>query len=262
MPNLTGKTAIVTGSSGGIGRAISLKLAGAGATVVCGDITETASGGDTVSTRDAIVQQGGRAEFVQVDVTDAAQVEGIVKFAVERFGRVDIMINNAGVATESRNPQPIWSFEQAAWDRDIAINSTGVFLGCKYAAAQMVNQEPLAGGDRGWILNLASVMGLHAAPGISGYVASKHAVMGITKAAALDCAGFRVHVNALCPGYTDTAFIAGLTPEQRAVVERMHPFRGLGRAEDIANAALFLVSEENTWISGVGLAVDGGYTAI
>ncbi|KAL2842024.1 hypothetical protein BJY01DRAFT_236147 [Aspergillus pseudoustus] len=261
MTRLQGKIAIVTGSSGGIGRAISLKLAGEGAVVICGDIADTAKG-DTVSTHEAVTQQGGTAEFVKLNVTDAAQVENIVKHAVSRFGRLDIMINNAGVATEASNPKPIWDFDPTVWDRDIAINSTGVFLGCKYASAQMITQEPLASGDRGWILNLASVMGLHGAPGITAYVASKHAVMGVTKSAALDCARFRVHVNALCPGYTDTAFIADLSPEQRAVVERMHPFRGLGKPEDIANAALFLVSEENTWISGTGLAVDGGYTAI
>ncbi|KAL4772030.1 hypothetical protein BDW60DRAFT_216755 [Aspergillus nidulans var. acristatus] len=261
MNRLDGKIAIVTGSAGGIGRAISLKLAGAGAIVVCGDIAEIAKG-DTVSTHETITQQGGRAEFVKIDVTDAAQVENIVQHAVQKFGRLDIMVNNAGVASEAASPKPIWDFDQSVWDRDIAVNSTGVFLGCKYASAQMIKQEPRTSGDRGWILNLASVMGLQGAPGITGYVASKHAVMGITKAAALDCAKFRVHVNALCPGYTDTAFIADLTTEQRAAVERMHPFRGLGRPEDIANAALFLVSGENTWVSGVGLAVDGGYTAI
>jgi NAD(P)-dependent dehydrogenase (short-subunit alcohol dehydrogenase family) len=110
------------------------------------------------------------------------------------------MVNNAGVASEAASPKPIWDFDQSVWDRDIAVNSTGVFLGCKYASAQMIKQEPRTSGDRGWILNLASVMGLQGAPGITGYVASKHAVMGITKAAALDCAKFRVHVNALCPG--------------------------------------------------------------
>ncbi|KAL2783270.1 NAD(P)-binding protein [Aspergillus keveii] len=259
--SLDGKIAIVTGSSGGIGRAISLKLAGAGCVVICADIHETAKG-DTVSTHEAIVQQGGTAEFVKVDVTDAAQVEGVVRHAVERFGRLDIMINNAGVALESSNPKPIWDFSQEIWDKDIAINSTGVFFGCKYASAQMIKQSPLPCGDRGWILNISSIFGLQGSAYVAGYVASKHAVMGVTRAAALDCAPMRIHVNALCPGYTDTAFISTLTPEQRAIVQQKHPFRGLGKPEDVANAALFLVSEENTWISGIGLPVDGGYTAL
>jgi NAD(P)-dependent dehydrogenase (short-subunit alcohol dehydrogenase family) len=193
------------------------------------------------------------------------------------------MINNAGVALESSNPKPIWDFSQEVWDKDIAVNSTGVFLGCKYASAQMIKQQPLPCGDRGWILNIASIFGLQGSMYVAGYVASKHAVMGVTRAAAMDCASQRIHVNALCPGCkyspslsalmqmlilysrdtdTDTAFISTLTPEQRAVVQQKHPFRGLGKPEDVANAALFLVSEESTWISGVGLPVDGGYTAL
>ncbi|KAJ0419216.1 hypothetical protein BJY00DRAFT_324545 [Aspergillus carlsbadensis] len=259
--SLDGKIAIVTGSSGGIGRAISLKLSGAGCTVICADIHDTAKG-DTSSTHGAIVLQGGTAEFVKVDVTDAAQVENVVRHAVEKFGRLDIMINNAGVALESTDPKPIWDFSQEIWDKDIAINSTGVFLGCKYASAQMIKQPPLPCGDRGWILNISSILGLQGSAYVSGYVASKHAVMGVTRAAAMDCAPHRIHVNALCPGYTDTAFISALTPEQRASVQQKHPFRGLGKPEDVANAALFLVSEENTWISGIGLPVDGGYTAL
>jgi NAD(P)-dependent dehydrogenase (short-subunit alcohol dehydrogenase family) len=110
------------------------------------------------------------------------------------------MINNAGVALESSNPKPIWDFSQEIWDKDIAINSTGVFLGCKYASAQMIKQSPLPCGDRGWILNISSIFGLQGSAYVAGYVASKHAVMGVTRAAALDCAPMRIHVNALCPG--------------------------------------------------------------
>ncbi|KAJ6190374.1 NAD(P)-binding protein [Penicillium mononematosum] len=251
---LQGKIAIVTGASGGIGRAISMKLSNAGCVVICGDIQETTKD-DTSSTHESIIQQGGIAEFLTLDVTNAEHVENAVKYAVERFGRLDIMVNNAGVAWEGKDPKPIWDFPQDTWDKDIAINSTGVFLGCKYATAQMIKQSPLACGDRGWILNLSSVFGLQGSVLLAGYVASKHAVMGITKAAALR----------LCPSshtYTDTAFISSLSADERSVAERLHPFRGLGRAEDIANAALFLVSEENSWISGVGLPVDGGYTTM
>lgn len=110
------------------------------------------------------------------------------------------MVNNAGVCIESKDPKPIWDFPQGAWDTDFAVNSTGVYLGCKHAAAQMIKQDPLPSGDRGWIVNTASVFGLNATANASGYVASKHAVMGITKVAALDCAPYRVHVNAVCPG--------------------------------------------------------------
>lgn len=110
------------------------------------------------------------------------------------------MVNNAGVSIESTNPKNIWEFPQDAWDKDFAVNATGVMLGCKYASAQMTKQEPSASGDRGWIVNTASVHGLVGMSGIAGYCSSKHAVMGLTKAAAHDCAPYRVHVNAICPG--------------------------------------------------------------
>ena len=110
------------------------------------------------------------------------------------------MVNNAGVCLESQSPRPIWDFPLEHWDKDIAVNATGVFLGCKYASAQMIKQDPHPCGDRGWIINLSSVYGLGGLGGVSGYVASKHAVMGITKVAARDCAPYRVHVNAICPG--------------------------------------------------------------
>lgn len=110
------------------------------------------------------------------------------------------MINNAGVSIESTDPKQIWEFSQNAWDKDFAVNANGAFLGCKYAAAQMIKQEPSASGDRGWIVNTSSSFGKVGMSGLAGYVSSKHAVMGLTKAAALDCAPYRVHVNAVCPG--------------------------------------------------------------
>ncbi|KAF5541985.1 hypothetical protein FMEXI_7684 [Fusarium mexicanum] len=161
------------------------------------------------------------------------------------------MVNNAGVAMEAKDPQPIWSFDQTVFEKDLNINVVGVLLGCKYASAQMIEQDPLPCGDRGWILNTASVFGLVGSPGIAGYVTSKHAVMGLTKASAWDCAPHRIHVNALCPGYTETAFIAGLEGQNRAQVEALHPFGGLGRPEYIARAALFLVSEDSSWVTGL-----------
>ncbi|KAF5968999.1 hypothetical protein FBULB1_10463 [Fusarium bulbicola] len=253
MRRLDGKIAIVTGSSSGIGRAISLEFARNGAKVICADLTEKARADVAselaITTHDLVTKEGGVAEFFKVDVTKSEEQEALVKYAVERFGRLDIMVNNAGVAMEAKNPQPIWSFDQTVFEKDLNINVVGVLLGCKYASAQMINQDPLPCGDRGWILNTASVFGLVGSPGIAGYVTSKHAVMGLTKASAWDCAPHRIHVNALCPGYTDTAFIAGLEGQNRAQVEALHPFGGLGRPEYIARAALFLVSEDSSWVT-------------
>ncbi|KAF5547940.1 hypothetical protein FPHYL_10065, partial [Fusarium phyllophilum] len=285
MRRLDGKIAIVTGSSSGIGRAISLEFARNGAKVICADLTEKARADVAselaITTHDLVTKEGGVAEFFKVDVTKSEEQEALVKYAVERFGRLDMyvshpvltlqrsgistlrklpmiawltdlisrMVNNVGVAIEAKDPQPIWSFDQTVFEKDININVVGVLLGCKYASAQMIKQDPLPCGDRGWILNTASIFGLVGNAGIAGYVASKHAVMGLTKASAWDCAPHRIHVNALCPGYTDTAFIAGLEGQKRAQVEALHPFGGLGRPEYIARAALFLVSEDSSWVT-------------
>ncbi|KAF5627141.1 hypothetical protein F52700_8624 [Fusarium sp. NRRL 52700] len=254
MRRLDGKIAIVTGSSSGIGRAISLEFARNGAKVICADLTEKARADVAselaITTHDLVTKEGGVAEFFKVDITKSEEQEALVNYAVQRFGRLDIMVNNAGVAMEAKDPKPIWSFDQTVFEKDININVVGVLLGCKYASAQMIKQDPLPCGDRGWILNTASVFGLVGSPGIAGYVASKHAVMGLTKVSAWDCAPHRIHVNALCPGYTDTAFIAGLEGQNRAQVEALHPFGGLGRPEQIARAALFLVSEDSSWVTG------------
>ncbi|RMZ43273.1 hypothetical protein AFCA_009459 [Aspergillus flavus] len=266
MSRLVNKIAIVTGSSSGIGRAIALKLSREGAVVVCADIQEIARTEilteTEVATHDLITQNGGTAEFLKVDASKAEDEERLVGHTAIKYGRLDIMINNAGVSAEADNPRPIWDFSQEVWDKDIALNSIGVFLGCKYASAQMIKQDPLPCGDRGWIVNIVSVFGLTGAASMSGYVASKHATMGVTKVAAWDCAPHRIHVNAICPGYTDTAFISGISGDVRGFVQQLHPFRGLGKPEDVANAAIFLASEENTWVTGIGLPVDGGYTSL
>lgn len=275
LGRLANKTAIITGSSSGIGRAIALLFANHGAKVICSDLREEARipglSGDAdssqPSTVSAISSAGGSAIFVKGDTTSSSDMQALVNAAVEKYGRLDIMVNNAGIAIETstpHGPRPIWDYEQSAFDKTLAVNVRGVFLGTKFAAAAMKDQSPLPNGDRGWIVNLASVFGLGGGPSTSGYITSKHAVMGLTKAAAWDCAPHRIHVNALCPGYTQTAFTApiwedGPTTER---VRSMHPFRGLGLPEDIAKAAVFLASEDASWVTGVGLPVDGGYSSM
>ncbi|RDW69230.1 hypothetical protein BP6252_08250 [Coleophoma cylindrospora] len=229
MARLASKIAIITGAASGIGRQIALEFHRQGAVVICADRNDL-SRNDLEAERELpthvlIRKQGGRAEFVPTDVTQPDDVAGVVDFAVREFGRLDIMVNNAGILAEAATSvsQAIWDFSLDIWEKDLAVNATGVFLG-------------------------------------SGYAASKHACLGVTKVAAQDCAPYRVHVNALCPGFTDTAFISSMGPEFLEAIAKEHPFRGLGKPEDIAKAAVFLASEDNTWITGVALPVDGGFT--
>jgi NAD(P)-dependent dehydrogenase (short-subunit alcohol dehydrogenase family) len=294
MSRLPSRVALVTGSSSGIGRAIALLFASHGAAIVCADLTPTAraeyptDASSAQQTHDLIAARGGRAIFVKCDTSVSADVEAAVDAAVAEYGRLDIMVNNAGISPESwasHGPRPVWECDEGAFEKAWAVNVKGVWAGVKFACRQMLKQEPLVeGGDRGWIVNLASIKAMDAAPGLcefsrfrtvgprgrrtgltstAGYVTSKHAVLGLTRAAAWDCAPHRIHVNALCPGFTQSAFIHGLleSPELKARVEAQHPFRGLGTVEDVARAALFLVSEDASWVTGIGLPVDGGFTS-
>ncbi|KAG9195124.1 hypothetical protein G6011_00244 [Alternaria panax] len=274
MPGrLQNKIAVITGSSSGIGRATALAFASEGASLVCSDLHETARqeyATDTspLTTVQAVRNLGAKAIFVKCNTTSSTEVEALIQAAVKEYDRIDIMVNNAGVSMETteHGRRPIWEYEEAAFDKTVEVNIKGVFWGTKYASKQMVGQEPGAVGDGGWIINLSSVYGMRGAMGISGYATSKHAVLGLTKAAAQDCAPYRIHVNALCPGYTATAFISGLlTPEAaelKKAVEERHPFGGLGTPQDIAKAVVFLASDDAAWVTGIGLSVDGGFSSM
>ncbi|KAJ1705211.1 short chain type dehydrogenase [Aspergillus flavus] len=259
MSRLVNNIAIVTGSSSGIGRAIALKFSREGAVVVCADIREIARTEilteTEIATHDLITQNRGTAVFLRVDVSKAEDVERLVGHTALQYGRLDIMINNAGVSAEAGNPRPIWDFSKEVWDKDIALNSTGVFLGCKYAPAQMIKQDPLPCGDRGWIVNIVSVFGLTGAASIAGYVASKHATMEATKVAAWDCAPHRIHTRILHS-------FQGFLEKSEDLFSNYIPSVAWAKPEDVANAAIFLASEGNTWVTGIGLPVDGGYTSL
>ncbi|KAF2472935.1 putative short chain type dehydrogenase [Lindgomyces ingoldianus] len=265
MSRLQSKTAIITGSSSGLGRAIALLFARHGANIVCSDLREQPRGempeASSLTTMEELSKMGARAIFITCDTSNANEVQELVGRTVREFGRLDIIVNNAGIALEPQNPSPVWDYPEDWFDKTLAVNLKGVFLGCKYASKQMMGQDPGPNGDRGWIINLASVLGLGGTPKSAGYTSSKHGVMGLTKSAAWDCAPHRIHVNAICPGYTASSMTKTIfdQPDVKSQIEAMHPFRGLGEPEDIARAALFLASEDSSWITGIGLPVDGGY---
>ncbi|KAK9857126.1 hypothetical protein MYU51_021773 [Penicillium brevicompactum] len=243
---LQDKVAIVTGSSSGIGRAISLRYAREGAKLVCGDLTPTARSEDeaTITTHDSIVQAGGQAIFVQTDVGDAKAMENLVAAAVALYGRLDVLVNNAGIGIESHTPAVLHLTDEANWDATMRVNTKSIFLGCKYALTQMLAQEPHSSGDRGWIINISSILGI-----VGGL---KH-----------HYAGHNIHVNALCPGYTHTALLADAHQHLTSMddLSQLHPLKGLGMPEDVARMAVVLASDDASWVTGVCVPVDGGYTA-
>lgn len=169
MPGrLDNKIAVITGASSGIGRAIALAFASEGATLICSDIRETPHASDVQTTASAASQLGANAIFVTCDTTSSSDIQALIQTAVQRHGRIDIMVNNAGISVEggTHGPRPVWDYDEQAFERTLDVNVKGVFLGTKYAARQMVRQQPGPSGDRGWIINLASVFGLRAAPDI------------------------------------------------------------------------------------------------
>lgn len=267
MPGrLTDKVAIVTGAASGIGRAISLLYAAEGAHLVCADLQPNtqynASDEETRgNTHDRIKESGGRAIFVKVDVSQPEQVEALVQAAVAEYGRLDIMVNNAGIGITE--PVPIWELPIERWDRMQDINCKGVFLGMKFASKQMITQDPHPSGDRGWIINSASVLGLTGQGAAGEYCAAKGAVVNLTRAVALDCAPHRIHVNAFAPGYAETNMTTPHFGDEviKGMLQQMHPFRGLGVVKDLAGVAVFLASEDAQWVHGVTLPVDGGFMA-
>ncbi|CAI7609402.1 unnamed protein product [Penicillium glandicola] len=262
---LQDKVAIVTGSSSGLGRAIAIRYAQEGAKVVCADLTPTARSQEEaeITTYDFIVRDGGQAIFLQTDVGDATQMENLVQTAVKEYGRLDILVNNAGISIEARTPAVLHLTDEATWDTTMRVNTKSVFLGCKYALTQMLAQEPHSSGDRGWIVNISSIMGMIGGPENPSYCASKGAVSNLTRQMALDYAPENIHINAICPGYTQTAIfketITNLTPWED--LKRRHPLKGPGMPEDIARIAVVLASDDASWVTGVCLPVDGGYTA-
>jgi NAD(P)-dependent dehydrogenase (short-subunit alcohol dehydrogenase family) len=243
-----GKVAIVTGAGGGIGRASALAFAREGASVVVADV-DPDGGAETVA---LITGSGGAAEFVRTDVAVSADVQAMVARTIERYGRLDFAHNNAGVPSANF---PVADFPEEEWDRVTGIMLRGVFLCLKYEIPHML-------GEGGAIVNTASGAGLVGYPAQPAYVASKHGVLGLTKTAALDYGKLGVRINAVCPGTVWSPMVHGAVdgqPEIEQFLVGLHPIGRIGEAEEIANAVIWLCSDDASFVLGHALSVDGGY---
>ena len=245
---LQDKVALVTGGIAGIGRATAIAYAKQQAKVVVVG-RRMDEGEETVR---LIKEAGGEAIFVQADVTKEADVEAMVDKAVSVFGRLDIAFNNAGTIGE--NPSVIEQTE-AEYDRTRNVNVKGVWLSMKHEITQMLKQ------GSGAIVNMASAVGVVALPNILLYTASKHAVVGLTKAAALQYAKAGIRINVVAPGAIQTDMFKAVTDEAKAYLTGLHPIGRVGTPLEVANAVLFLSSDMASFITGETLMVDGGYVA-
>ncbi len=252
MGRLDGKVALITGGASGMGMVASRLFAEEGASVVLTDVADEAGERVAAEIRDA----GGRAHYVHADVSVEADAEAMVRAAVERFGGLHVLYNNAGVMLPDDGS--VTTTDERIWDRTLAINVKGVAFGCKHGIPAM-----LASGG-GSIINVASfVAWMGAATSQTAYTASKGAVLSMTREIAVEYARKGIRCNALCPGPIETPLLAELLADEAARQRRfVHiPMGRLGRAEELARAALFLASDDSSFMTGASLIVDGGITA-
>lgn len=248
---LAGKIVVITGAATGIGRAAALLFAREGASLVIGDINEQGAR-ETVSLSEEA--GGGRAIFVSTDVSQAVAMETLMRAAVEGYGGIDVLINNAG----AQRSGGVTDFAETDWDLLMAVNPKSCFLGAKYGVPHLRAR----GG--GVIVNVASLAGLKGGPGMAAYSASKGAIVAFTKALAAELAPDGIRVNAMCPGWIDTPFnqpaidFMGGRAAQEAAVRQIVPLGRQGVPEEIARGLLFLASDASSYMTGQALVIDGG----
>jgi len=246
-----GRVALVTAAGAGIGAATARRLAAEGARLVVADL----SGKRAEETARAIGDAGGEVAWLKGDAAEPAAVEAAIAMALQRWGRLDVLVNNAGFG----EPALIADTSLESWNRTLAVTLTSAFLGLRFALPVMRRQ------GRGVVVNTASVSGLAGDIGMPAYNAAKAGVVNLTRAAALECAGQGIRVNCICPGGVDTRVTQVLAGERADEVRRamaaVHPLQRMGSADEIAAAIAFLASDEASFITGAALVADGGLTA-
>ena len=246
---ISDKVAIITGAASGIGRTTAILFAKEGGKVVVADKNEV-GGNETV---DLIRSDGGQAIFDYVNVTSATDIQGMVKTTINTYGKLDILVNNAGIAIRL----PVVDLSEEDWDRNIDVNLKSIYLSSKYAIPRMIEN----GG--GSIVNIASIYGIVGGRVRAAYAASKGGVVNLTRSMALDYALHKIRVNCVCPGFVNTPLLKNIlkNKEEYQALADLHPMGRLGDMLEIALGVLYLASDESSFVTGIALPIDGGYTA-
>jgi len=249
MNTLKNKVALITGASSGIGQATALIFAKEGAKVVVVDIKEADH------TMNMIKSVGAEAIFIKCNVSKGEEVKNMIEKIISTYGKLDIAFNNAGIEGITTTIQEC---TEENWDNTIAVNLKSIFLCMKYEISEMMKQ------GKGAIVNCASIAGLVGFQGAGAYTASKHGIIGLTKTAALECAHHNIRINAVCPGIIKTPMIERATQHNKEAEERYaqaEPIGRLGTAQEVANAVIWLCSEESSFVTGHPMVIDGGWVA-